>query len=145
MTTASRPYLPQPGPELPKGNELDVLYHTYWSAVDPLAHVVHKPSFERECRKYMLNGYVVDAAPVSFKALLLAMCLAAAVSMPLVQQKELEGINIQSVVGRLKLATEKALTDANFTNSLEIQTLQAFTIYLVGSCPVDSSKVNVIG
>ena len=83
----------------------------------------------------MLNGYVVDAAPVSFKALLLAMCLAAAVSMPLVQQKELEGINIQSVVGRLKLATEKALTDANFTNPVEIQILQAFTIYLVGSCP----------
>ena len=138
MTTASRPYLPQPGPELPKGHELEVLYRTYWTAVDPLAHIVHKPSFEREFRKYMMNGYVVDAAPVSFKALLLAMCLAAAVSMPLVQQKELEGINIQSVVGRLKLATEKALTDANFTSSIEIQTLQAFTIYLVGFDSVES-------
>ena len=138
LTTVSRPYLPQPGPELPKCEELEVLLRVYWCAVDPLAHIVHKPSFEKECRKYMLNGYVVDAAPVSFKALLLAMCLAAAVSMPKVQQKELEGINIQSVVGRLKLATEKALTDANFTNSIEIQTLQAFTIYLVGFYPVDS-------
>ena len=86
----------------------------------------------------MLNGYVVDAAPASFKALLLAMCLAAAVSMPLVQQKELDGINMESVVGRLKVATEKALGEANFTNSVEIQTLQAFTIYLVGSCPIAS-------
>ena len=145
MTTASRPYLPQPGPKLPEYNELDVLNRTYWTAVDPLAHIVHKPSFERECRKYIHNGYVVDAAPVSFKALLLAMCLAAAVSMPLVQQKELEGTNIQSVVGRLKLATEKALTDANFTNSIEIQTLQAFTIYLVGSYPVDLQKANALG
>ena len=135
---ASRPYLPQPGPDLPQYYELDVLYRAYWSAVDPLSHVVHKPFFEKECRKYMLNGYVVDAAPASFKALLLAMCLAAAVSMPLVQQKELDGINMESVVGRLKVATEKALGEANFTTSVEIQTLQAFTIYLVGSCPIAS-------
>ena len=81
----------------------------------------------------MLNGYVIDAAPVSFKALLLAMCLAAAVSLPIVQQKELSGINIESLVGRLKIATEKALTDADFMTSIKIQTLQAFTVYLVSS------------
>ena len=133
LTTAARAYLPQPGPELPSRNELKILCWAYWSAVDPLAHVVHRPSFDEEFGKYMVNGHVVDAAPVSFKALLLAMCLAAAVSLPSVQQKELSGTHIQSVVGNLKLATEKALADANFMNTSDVQTLQAFTIYLVGS------------
>ena len=132
-TAASRPYLPQPGPELPTRNELQLLYGRYWSAVDPLAHVIHKHSFDTECHKYSLHGQVVDAAPVSFKALLLAMCLAAAVSLPLVPAKEVSGINLQTLVGRLKVATEQALTEANCMDSTNMQTLQAFTIYLVSS------------
>ena len=133
LTTASRPYLPQPGPELPTHNELQLLYGRYWSAVDPFAHIIHRPSFDTECHKYSLHGQVVDAAPVSFKALLLAMCLAAAVSLPLVPAKEVSGVNLQTLVGRLKVATEKALTEANCMDSADIQTLQAFTIYLVSS------------
>ena len=131
LTTASQPFLPQPGLELPSRNELNVLYRQYWCAVDPLAHVIHKPTFEGECRKFLLHGQVIDAAPASFKALLLAMCLAAAVSLPLVQAKEVLGVAQQTLVGRLKIATEKALRDANFMSSVNIQTLQAFTIYLV--------------
>lgn len=77
---------------------------------------------------------------MSFKALLLAMCLAAAVSLPLVQAKEVSGVSLQSLVGRLKIATEKALTNAGFMTSVNIQTLQAFTIYLVSSSLVDQAK-----
>ncbi len=139
LTTTSQPFLPQPGLELPSRNELNLLYCRYWSAVDPLAHIIHKPSFEGECRKYLLNGQIIDTAPVSFKALLLAMCLAAAVSLPVMQAKEMLGIAQQTLVGRLQIATEKALTDANFMSSIRIQTIQAFTIYLVSSNLVDQA------
>lgn len=117
-----------------------LLYSKYWSNVDPLAHIIHRPSFEAECRKYWVNGQVMDTAPVSFKALLAAMCLAAAVSLPRVQEKHISGINLQTIVGRLKMATEKSLNDANFMSSVNIQTLQAFTIYLVSSSSVDQQK-----
>ena len=117
-----------------------VLSNKYWSDVDPLAHIIHRPSFEAEYRKYWVNGQVIDAAPVSFKALLAAMCLAAAVSLPAVQEKHISGVNLQAIVGRLKMATEKALTDASFMSSVNIQTLQAFTIYLVSSASVDQEK-----
>ena len=35
------------------------------------------------------------------------------------------------LVGKLKVATEKALVDANYMKSIKVQTLQAFTIYMV--------------
>ena len=134
LTSAPQSFLAQPGLELPTRDELDILYYQYWSAVDPLTHIIHKPSFEGQCRKYLLHGQVIDDAPASFKALVLAMCLAAAVSL---QAKEVLGGTQQTLVGRFKVATEKALGNANFMSSVEIQTLQAFTIYLVSSSLID--------
>ena len=77
------------------------------------------------------------AAPASFKALLLAICLAAAVSLPPMRAEEVLGVPQQTLVGRFKTATEKGLIDANFMSSVNIQTLQAFTIYLVSSRFID--------
>ncbi len=85
----------------------------------------------------MPNFQVNDAAPVSFKALLLAICLAAAVSLPQMRAEEVLGVPQQTLVGRFKIATEKGLTDANFMSSSNVQTLQAFTIYLVCSKFID--------
>lgn len=123
----------QPALELPTCEELNLLYYQYWFAVDPLAHIIHKPSFELECRNYMAHGQVIHAAPASFKALILAICLAAAVSLPPMQAEEELGVRQQMLVGRFKIATEKALIDANFMSSVTMQTLQAFIIYLVCS------------
>ena len=127
----SHSFLPQPGLELPNYKELQLLYHQYWSAVDPLAHIIHKPSFEIELRNFMPHRQIVDEAPASFKALLLAMCLAAAVSLPLMRAEEALGMTKDALINRLKVATEKALTNANFMGSTKIQTLQAFTVYIV--------------
>ena len=127
----SHSVLPQPGLELPNYKELQLLYHQYWSAVDPLAHIVHKPSFEIELRNFMPHRQIIDETPASFKALLLAMCLAAAVSLPIMRAEEALGVTQDALISRLKVATEKALTNANFMSSIKIQTLQAFTVYLV--------------
>ena len=133
----SHSFLPQAGVELPSYKELQLLYHQYWSAVDPLAHVVHKPSFEVELRNYMPHGQIIDETPASFKALLLAMCLAASVSLPLMQAEEALGITQDALIDRLKVATEGALSNAKFMNPSKIQTLQAFTIYLVSHNFID--------
>ena len=140
LTSAPRSFLPQPGLELPTYKELDLLYYQYWSAVDPLAHILHKPSFDGQRVRYMPHWQVIEAAPASFKALLLAMCLAAAVSLPLGQAEERLGVTQQALVGRFKVATEKALVDASFMSSVMIQTLQAFTIYLVCSNILDQEQ-----
>lgn len=81
----------------------------------------------------MAHGQVTHAAPASFKALILAICLAAAVSLPPMQAEEELGVRQQTLVGRFKIATEKALIDARFMSSVTMQTLQAFAIYLVCS------------
>ncbi|CAD6586126.1 MAG: hypothetical protein ASARMPRED_002448 [Alectoria sarmentosa] len=144
LTTVSPSFLPQLGPEFPTFDELHLLYSQYWSAVDPLAHIIHRPSFEGECRQYMPRSQVIDAAPASFKALLLAMCLAAAVSLPLMRTEEMLGVRQQTLVDRLKIGTEKALIDANFMSSVTIQTLQAFTIYLIPQCRTEISRSHTV-
>ena len=138
LTAAPQSFLPQPGFQLPSREELQLLYRQYWSAVDPLTHIIHKPSFEVESQRYLRHSQTLEAAPASFKALLLAMCLAAAVSLPVMRAEEVLGVAQQTLVERLKIATEKALTDAGFMNSVKIQTLQAFTIYLVSPGSIGS-------
>ena len=90
----------------------------------------------------MPHRQIVDEAPAPFKALLLAMCLAAAVSLPLMRAEEALGMTQDALINRLKIATEKALTNANFMSSVKIQTLQAFTIYIVSQ--ISSTKSNAL-
>ena len=59
------------------------------------------------------------------------MCLAAAVSLPPGKAEKISGVTQQTLVDRLKVATEMALTDARYMSSTQLQTLQAFTLYLV--------------
>lgn len=144
LATAAQSFLPQSRLELPTREELQLLCYQYWSAVDPLAHIVHKPSFEEERRKYLPHGQLIDTTPASFRALLLAMCLAAAVSLPLTQAERVLGVTQQTLVGRLKNATEKALADASFMNSVKIQTLQAFTVYMIPQCRAEISRSHTV-
>jgi hypothetical protein len=58
--------------------------------------------------------------------------MAAAVSLSPMQSQLQLGIAKQNeLVGKLKVATEKALIEANYMKSFKLQTLQAFTIYMV--------------
>ncbi|KAL8829777.1 MAG: hypothetical protein Q9170_006022 [Blastenia crenularia] len=111
--------------------ELDTLYHQYFKAVDPLAHVVHKPTFDRQfCRVFLGQGQMMTATK-SFTALILSMGFAAAVSLTQSQcQVQLQSTKV-ALVEKLKSAAEKALVTAQHMKSLKLETLQAFTIYLV--------------
>ena len=116
----------------PSRNEIHILYHQYFVAVDPLAHLIHKPSFDQECYSLSVSSQNMDLTPAPFKALLLSICLAAAVSLsPTQSQLELGIAKQNELVAKLKVATENALVNANYLKTDNLQTLQAFTIYMV--------------
>ena len=116
----------------PSRNEIHILYHQYFVAVDPLVHLVHKPSFDQECYSLSVSSQNLDSTTAPFKALLLSICLAAAVSFsPTQSQLELGIAKQNELVAKLKLAAENALVNANYLKTDDLQTLQAFTIYMV--------------
>ncbi|KAL2051030.1 hypothetical protein ABVK25_008624 [Lepraria finkii] len=129
----------------PSREEIHILYHQYYAAVDPLAHLIHKPSFDTECFSFSSFLPTLEPAPASFRALLLAVCLAAAVSLSPMQSQLQLGIAKQNeLVGKLKVATEKALVDANYMKSIKVQTLQAFTIYMIPQCRAEVSRSHTV-
>ena len=127
----------------PSYEEGRILHYHYFTSVDPLAHVVHRPSFEIEAYNMSLHAQDLRALPASFRALLLAVCFAAAVSMSEEESQSLLGIQKRKLVSKLELAAEKALVEANYLTATEMQTLQAFTIFLVSlleaKCPPNRS------
>ncbi|KAL9586455.1 MAG: hypothetical protein Q9203_003858 [Teloschistes exilis] len=120
--------------------ELDMLYHQYFKAVDPLAHLVHKPTFDRQFCRMMLGQHPSKTATKSFTALVLSMCFAAAVSLTNSQPQVQFQTSKAALVERLKLATERALTAAQHTKSVKLETMQAFTIYLIPQCRGEISR-----
>ncbi|KAI4205936.1 MAG: hypothetical protein LQ350_000121 [Teloschistes chrysophthalmus] len=121
-------------------NELDMLYHQYFKAADPLAHLVHKPTFDRQFCRMMLGQHPSKTATKSFTALVLAMCFAAAVSLTNSQPQVHFQTNKAALVEKLKLATERALTAAQHMKSVKLETMQAFTIYLIPQCRGEISR-----
>ncbi|KAL8713200.1 MAG: hypothetical protein Q9220_002721 [cf. Caloplaca sp. 1 TL-2023] len=115
-------------------SELDMLYHQYFKAVHPLAHVVHKPTFDRQFYRSFLTQDPSKGATKSFTALVLAMCFAAAVSLSFTQPQVQFQTTKMALVDKLKAAAERALVAAQHMKSLKLETMQAFTIYLVPQC-----------
>ncbi|KAI4251182.1 MAG: hypothetical protein LQ352_005019 [Teloschistes flavicans] len=127
--------------------ELDMLYHQYFKAVDPLAHLLHKPTFDRQFCRVMLGQHPSKTATKSFTALVLAMCFAAAVSLTNSQPQVHFQTNKAALVEKLKLATERALSAAQHMKSLKLVTMQAFTIYLIPQCrgEISRSQTSLVG
>ena len=115
----------------PSCEEGHLLYCQYFSSVHPIVHLIHRPSFDLEYYKASLVSPDLASNHLTFKALLLATYLAAASSLQPPQSVMMFGINKQTMIAKLKMAAEKALMEANYMNSIDLQTLQAFTIYLV--------------
>ena len=115
----------------PSSEESHLLYCQYFSSVHPIVHLIHRPSFDLGYYNVSLISPDLPSNKVSFKALLLAIFLAAASSLQPSQSVMMFGIDQQTMVTKLRLATEKALMEAYYMDSIDVQTLQAFTIYLV--------------
>ena len=119
----------------PSKAQHDILFQFYFSNVDPICKILHRPIVDT----YFSNlEQLMDPLTRRFKfrsleAVAFAACFAAIVSMSpqecfthLREQKDV-------LVARYKRNTEAALVHADFLSTLEITTLQAFTIYIVSS------------
>lgn len=118
---------------LPYRFEAELLYQQYLQAVDPIAHILHIPSFKRMFDSFWDN--VDEQRPNSGPrtALVLGMCMSAAASMSSLQTMSHFGVSQDSLYAHLKMSSEAAFKKWNCLTSSSIQSLQALTIYLVGS------------
>ena len=118
---------------LPYRFEAELLYQQYLQAVDPIAHILHVPSFKCMFDSFWNN--VDEQRPNSGPrtALVLAMCMCAAASMSSLQTMSHFGVSQESLYAHLKISCEAAFKRGNSLISSSIQCLQALTIYLVGS------------
>lgn len=120
-------------PQLPTKMEAEALFQRFLDAVDPMAHVLHLPSFRRLFGRFWINVEIGSPNQNSCTALVLAVCMAAAASVSPLQAKSQFGITKEDLFLRLQKATERALLRANWAKTSNIRTLQALTIYLVCS------------
>ena len=118
---------------LPARNEAEILYRQYLVSVDPIAHILHKPSFERLFKNFWDNieAGIVPSNPTT--ALMFSVCMASAMSLSSLQTQALLRTSRQRLVQKLKTGTKRALARAHCMMTSNIRTLQAFTLYLVVS------------
>jgi hypothetical protein len=121
---------------LPTRKEAEILYRQYLTSVDPFAHILHKPSFGRLFKVFWDNieAGIIPSNPTT--ALVFSVCMAAAISLSPLQTQAQLGTSRQKLVQKLKTGTERALARAHCMTTSNIRTLQAFTLYLVGSAPL---------
>jgi len=116
---------------LPYKFEAEILYQQYLKSVDPIAHILHIPSFKRMFDSFWDNvdGQRPNSGPRT--ALVLAMCMSAAASMSTLQTVSQFGVSQESLYTHLKISSEAAFKKWNCLSSSSIQSLQALTLYLV--------------
>ncbi|KAF2811073.1 uncharacterized protein BDZ99DRAFT_385519 [Mytilinidion resinicola] len=129
---------------LPTRVEAETLYQIYLESVNPIAHVLHIPSFKRLFDTFWVNVELGNPNSVSSMALVLAVCMAAASSLTVLQSKTQFGLEQEDLARRLQTATEQALIRANWTKTSNIRTLQAFTIYLMPLCRAQVSRTTSV-
>lgn len=131
-------------PQLPTKMEAEALFQRYLDAVDPMAHVLHIPSFKRLFDRFWVHVEIGSPNQNSCTALILAVCMAAAASVSPLQAKSQFGITKEDLFLRLQKATERALLRANWAKTSNIRTLQALTIYLIPLCRAQISRATSV-
>jgi hypothetical protein len=108
------------------------LCEAYLSNVDPVFKILHAPSL----RRYLQDGAAdLDCSPGTegLEALKLAIFYAATVSMVDSECQARLGEKRATLLAQYRAGTEIALANANLVNTVQMSTLQAFTVYLVGA------------
>jgi hypothetical protein len=116
---------------LPARATADRLLAQYWDAVHVLAKCLHRPSFERQYATFWDDiGRGVEP-PASFQAVVLAIFMSAAISLPEETVLTQYAVGKAVLVDNFRQGCETSLARANFLRSSKLETLQAFVMYLV--------------
>lgn len=116
----------------PKSLQVYTFCDIYLANVDPVFKILHGPSL----RSYLQgNAVELDCSPGpgGREALRFAIYYAAVTSMDDGECRLRTGENRTALLSRYRAGTEMALAKADFINTVEMSTLQALVIYLVGA------------
>ena len=117
--------------KLPHKPVADRLIQAYFIAVQPVAKIIHKPTFEIEYESFWNSVHHNMEPPASVQAIVFSAMFSGLVSMDEEAVSNTWGIHKDSWVNELKIGTESALCRANFLKTTKLETLQAFVMYLV--------------
>ena len=126
----------------PFSPQIAVLIEVYFSNVDPLFKVLHKPT----CQAAVLaaaDNLANTPIDSGLEALMFAMYFTATTSLSADQCMRLLGQEQDKLLAQYKYGVEAALANADFLSSMELVTLQAFAIYLVSSSPYSKSVSSI--
>ncbi|KAI9742983.1 MAG: hypothetical protein M1818_003278 [Claussenomyces sp. TS43310] len=131
-------------PDPPSDVHRAILYQYYFSNVHPVYMILHKPVFVNNTSNAVELGLMDPESKrfrfASLEAIVGAVSFASVSSMSpedCLQEFNEEKSSLQS---KFKRATERALVDADFLNSMEITTLQAFAIYVLALRSYSASR-----
>lgn len=116
---------------LPSKDFADKLLERYWLSVDPIAKVVHRPTFERQYAQFWTDVSAGFEPSGPLQALVFAMLFAASVSMLDEQTRAAFGCERPEMVRTFRMGCEYALSKSNLIRTTRTITIQAFVMYLV--------------
>ena len=117
----------------PKSHQVYTFCDIYLANVDPIFKILHGPSLRKHLQE---NAAELDCSPGpgGLEALRFAIYYAAVTSMGDEECRHRIGEDRTTLLARYRLGTESALAKADFINTVELSTLQALALYLVGTC-----------
>ena len=126
-------------PIYPPTAHVSVLFHFYFKNVDPVCKIIHKPTVDKY---YSDIESIIDPSTQRFKFRSLEPVTFAAYFAAVNSMSEKECLahldeSRDVLLTRYMRGAETALIQANFLNSLEMPTLQAFVIYIIRILLVD--------
>ncbi|KAI0460665.1 hypothetical protein F5B21DRAFT_17660 [Xylaria acuta] len=111
----------------PLPSQVPYIWETFVENVDPFIKVLHVPTIGRTIKE--AKGKFNSMAR-GMESLMFAISLAAVTSLQEDEVRENFGEDRKTLLARLRLSTEQALSQAGVLNTTDISTVQAFIIYL---------------
>ncbi|KAK2744473.1 hypothetical protein FQN55_006800 [Onygenales sp. PD_40] len=129
---------------LPGRAVADALLKQYWEGVEPVAKVVHRPTFEKQYDMFWQDISRGFEPPYSLQATVFAALFSAVISLPEATILNSFGVSQKDLTENFQLATEMALAKANFLKTTKTQTLQALVMYMIPMCRAEVSRAHSV-
>ncbi|KAK4202303.1 hypothetical protein QBC40DRAFT_294990 [Triangularia verruculosa] len=120
------------------------LVNRYFEAVHPIARCVHRPSFEALYQSFWDDTAQNWEPRPSVQAVVFAAWFSAAVSLDEMQAQNDFGNTKSEIVAHMKVATETALSKANFLRTTKVEAVQAFVMYMLPLCRDEVSRAHSV-
>ena len=129
---------------LPTKDVGDRLMQRYFDAVHPIARCVHRPTVESLYQNFWQEVRDNYEPRASVQSIIFAAWFSAVVSLEEAQAQDDYGLSKAQMVQHMKIATETALSKANFLRTTKFETLQAFVMYLLPLCREEVSRAHSV-